>query len=116
MADVNLPTSTDTVQTPETVATPDRWLRPPADVAETDQGLELWLDLPGVAKDAVKLEVDGLELRIRAPRDALVGYRRTFTLPRQVDPAGITAKMDAGVLHLALPRAEAFTRRVIDIG
>ena len=105
----------DPVQTPETVRKPTDWLRPPADVAETDRGLELWLDVPGVPKNLVSLEVEGTELRVEAPRDERHGYRRVFTLPREVDPGGITAEMEAGVLHLTLPRAEAFSRRVIDI-
>lgn len=120
MADPTLPTTprattAPSAETPTTLERPTQWLRPLADVAETGAGLELWLDLPGVAKDGVKLEVEGLELRVEGPRDGRVGYRRIFTLPQQVDPAGISAKMDAGVLHLVLPRAEAFTRRVIDV-
>lgn len=102
-------------ETPETVRDPSQWLRPLTDVAETDRGLELWLDLPGVAKDVVHLEVEGTELRIEAARDDRIGYRRAFTLPREVDPGGISAQMEAGVLHLTLPRSEAFSRRVIDI-
>ncbi|MEN0067458.1 MAG: Hsp20/alpha crystallin family protein [Myxococcota bacterium] len=121
MADTNpdLPVTPDVqtpeVETPLTVKRPADWIRPAADVAETENGLELWLDVPGVAKDSVKLEVEGLELRVEAPRDDRFGYRRIFTLPRQVDPTGITAEMSAGVLHLTLPRAEAFSRRVISI-
>ena len=117
----NLPTTTDdaspqdSAQTPATVPEPTDWLRPPADVAETDRGLELWLDVPGTKKDAVSLEVEGTELRVEAPRDQRIGYRRVFTLPREVDPAGITADMEAGVLHLTLPRSETFNRRVIRI-
>lgn len=118
MADAtHLPTpaeSTNAVE-PATVPSPTDWVRPPADVAETERGLELWLDVPGVAKDHVSLEVEGTELRFEAVRDERLGYRRAFTLPRQVDPAGITAAMDNGVLHLVLPRAEAFSRRTIDI-
>ncbi len=106
---------TESVQTPETVQKPTEWLRPAADVAETEGGLELWLDLPGVAKNAVQLEVEGTELRVEAPRDERFGYRRAFTLPRECDPAGISAQMEHGVLHLRLPRAETFSRRVIDI-
>jgi len=118
MADVtpNLPATTETETTQaQEVTGPTNWFRPLADVAETDHGLELWLDVPGVKKDAVKLEVEGTELRVEAPRDEHIGYRRAFTLPRQVDPAGISAQMNNGVLHLVLPRAEAFSRRVIEI-
>lgn len=113
----DLPVTTDptAAETPDTVHHPTEWLRPPTDVAETDRGLELWLDLPGVAKADVQLEVEGTELRIEAARDDRYGYRRAFTLPREIDPGGIAAQMEAGVLHLTLPRSEAFSRRVIEI-
>ncbi|MEM6929520.1 MAG: Hsp20/alpha crystallin family protein [Myxococcota bacterium] len=116
MADTTLPTPAGNApQAPETVRDPTDWIRPAADVAETDEGLELWLDLPGVTKEAVKLEVEGTEMRVEAARNQRFGYRRIFTLPREVDAAGISAQMESGVLHLTLPRSEAFTRRVISI-
>ena len=90
------------------------------DVTETDQGYVVHADLPGVDKDAVKIQVDGPRVTISAEtkkenektEGGKVIYRersssqfyRSFELPTELDAASAEAKLENGVLTLTLPR------------
>jgi HSP20 family protein len=102
---------------------------PATDVRETAEGFELTMDLPGVKLEDVRIEVTDRVLEISGARQdqtqaAAEGYRRierrsgaftrSFTLGKQIDEAGITAKMADGVLQVKLPkRAEVQPRRIV---
>ncbi len=103
------------------------YLVPRVDVIEDSAGITLLADLPGVAKDALELKVEGTSLtlegqikldtpqgmaalfaEVRASR-----YRRAFTLSRELDSAAIDAQLKDGVLKLRIPKlAEAQPRRI----
>ena len=106
-------------QTPEVVGT-----RSPAlDVAETDSGYTVTLDLPGVAKENVQVSIEGRRVNIAAQAQksdgktqadrvvyrerAPTSYARSFSLPAEVDQAEAQAKLEHGVLTLALPKRTA---------
>ena len=91
---------------------------PRVDIIEDQTGITLWADLPGVSRDSLEIKVEGDTLTIegnvsipvsegmepiyaevRAPR-----YARSFTLSRDLDTAGIQAKLDQGVLELRIPK------------
>ena len=91
---------------------------PRVDIIEDQTGITLWADLPGVSRDALEIKVEGDTLtiegnvslpvsegmepiyaEIRAPR-----YARSFTLSRDLDTAGIQAKLNQGVLELRIPK------------
>ena len=96
---------------------------PALDVAETEQGYTVKLDLPGVAKDDVKIAIEGRRVSVEAAstrrseeKDGerllyserpLASYARSFTLPVDVDQAESSAKMDHGVLTLQLAKRSA---------
>jgi HSP20 family protein len=98
-------------------ASADAPQRPAMDVAETDKGYTLSFDLPGMAKEQVKVTIDGRAVSVEAsPADeaatdaARVIYRerraprfaRTVTLPAELDHAGSQARFENGVLTLTL--------------
>jgi HSP20 family molecular chaperone IbpA len=100
---------------------------PRVDVIEDSAGITLLADLPGVAKDALELKVEGtsltLEGRIKLDTPQGLGavfaevrasrYRRAFTLSRELDSAAIDAQLKDGVLKLRIPKlAEAQPRRI----
>jgi HSP20 family molecular chaperone IbpA len=112
-------------------ATPERadtaYIVPRVDVIEDSTGITLLADLPGVAKDALELKVEGtsltLEGQIRLDTPQGMGavfaevrasrYRRAFTLSRELDSAAIDAQLKDGVLKLRIPKlAEAQPRRI----
>ena len=93
---------------------------PALDVAESDQAYTVTLDLPGVAKDNVKVSIEGRRVQIEAQAGktderkegnrvlvrerAASSYARSFVLPVELDQERSTAKLDNGVLTLELSK------------
>ncbi len=106
---------------------PGRFYVPPADVWETEDALAVAMEVPGVAREAVAIELKDDVLRVEARVDAAkyeglepvyteygVGHwARAFALPDGVDRERIEARLEDGVLTLTLPKAaEAKPRRI----
>ena len=106
---------------------PGRFYVPPADVWETEDALAVAMEVPGVARDAVEIELKEDVLRVEARVDPAkyeglepvyteygVGHwARAFALPDAVDRERIEARLEDGVLTLTLPKAaEARPRRI----
>jgi HSP20 family protein len=99
---------------------------PRADVLETANELWVYLDLPGVRPEDVEVHFERGELTVLArvqdeqsanQRWLLREYEpgnsyRAFRVSQDIDPAGISAKLEHGVLALRLPRAEAAGRKI----
>lgn len=104
---------------------------PALDVTETDRGYTVHLDLPGVAKQDVQVNIDGRRVSVQAQtrRDeekkegervvhrerSVASYARSFTLPAEVDQAESSARLDNGVLTLTLPKRGARTASQIAV-
>ncbi|MGH8580846.1 MAG: Hsp20/alpha crystallin family protein [Gammaproteobacteria bacterium] len=102
---------------------------PPVDVIEDTDGITLIADLPGVPKEKLNLRVDGDALMIEGEtvldppmgmeagytEVTLPGYRRSFTLSRELDPGNIEASLKDGVLRLRIPKAEHAKPRRIEV-
>lgn len=103
-------------------------LSPNMDVVDNKDGLELSVELPGMAREDVKIAVDGDMLTISGEKKAeketkennyrLVErtfgeFSRSIYLPRSVDASKITANMTNGVLKITAPkRPEAQTKTI----
>jgi HSP20 family protein len=96
-----------------------RAFSPPVDIFETQDAITVQIDVPGVNKDDVALRLEKNELDVvAARREALHGpieYRRTFTIPQDVDGEAIVADLAKGVLTLTLPRKASAKPRTIQI-
>ena len=102
---------------------------PPIDIYETDEGLVLEADLPGVSLETLDLEVQNNRLtlfgRVKSvvPADATPRYceyqigdfLRSFILSDEVDHDRISATLTQGVLKVTLPKAARETRRKIEV-
>ena len=88
---------------------------PAADIYETDASYLIALDLPGVDRDALVIDVDDKRLIIRGNRaieetsknrsERPSGkFLRTFTVPGSVDQTQIGAEYKDGVLQVRLPK------------
>jgi HSP20 family protein len=104
---------------------------PALDLVESDAGYTVTLDMPGVAKEDVKVAVDGRVVTINAQTqvsaearagDKLIHrersasrYARSFSLPLEVDQADAVAKLEHGVLTLTLPKRVARSAAQITI-
>jgi HSP20 family protein len=110
----------DTPSTGNGGNTPRRWI-PAMDLVETDEHFVLKADLPGLAEEDVNLEVEDNVLTVSGERkaeheDKREGYvrversygafRRSLTLPEGVDPEGVSARFDKGVLEVHIPKPE----------
>jgi HSP20 family protein len=114
---------------PEEATRPGRTYRPKVDIVETENGLRLWADLPGVDEKSIEVElVDGvLHLRGRIatedyenlePRYTEYGvgdFEARFRLSSQIDGQKIQAKLRNGVLELELPKVAAARPRKIEV-
>jgi len=106
-----------------------RYFRPDVDIYETDDGLHLRADMPGVKDQDVEVTLENGVLTIEGKVwvDAYKGlsplyteynvgnYFRQFELNEALDESKISAKMKDGVLELELPKAEAAKPRRIEV-
>jgi HSP20 family protein len=104
---------------------------PSLDVAETEGGYTVSIDIPGVSKDDVKITIDGRRVSVNAQAQReeaqkdgeRVIYRerssqrfaRSFTLPEEVDQDASQAKLDSGVLSLTLAKKRAAAAKHLPI-
>jgi HSP20 family protein len=97
---------------------------PAADIYETEKDFTIAVDLPGIERAALEINLDDERLVIRGERAAEgEAQRRTerphgrflrrFGVPASVDQKGISAEYKDGVLRVRLPkRKEPKARRV----
>lgn len=103
---------------------------PPVDIYETDDAIVLQVELPGVSKDAVHVELQEHTIRLSGERTrepAVTGgqyhreegrygaFQRAFRMPTIVDEAKIQATYTDGVLALRLPKQATATPQAIPI-
>ncbi len=102
---------------------------PAVDIAESESGITLFADMPGVTRErlAVKVEGDNLTIEGQAQIDVpdhlellhrevrSPYFRRSFTLSRDLDPAKIEATLRNGVLQMHIPKSEAARPRRIEV-
>lgn len=109
---------------------PQQWVRtPPIDIFETDEGLMLRADLPGVSPDDLELQVQDNRLTLfgrvkyHLPELAVLMHQeyqqgdflRSFILSDDVDHDRISAKLTNGVLEVSLPKVPRAQPRKISI-
>lgn len=98
-------------------------LIPPVDVLENENEILVIADLPGVTKENMTIRMEDSDLFIQAAQPdpsekeawQPVEFYRTFRVPNTVDPAGITAELKQGVLHLTLKKREETKPRQIEV-
>ena len=86
---------------------------PSVNVAEDKDGVQVVAEIPGVAKEDVKLQLHDGILTISEIRYG--SFSRTIQLPESVDAEKVTADYANGVLRIALPKREAAKPKEISI-
>jgi HSP20 family protein len=103
---------------------------PLADITETDDAYVVEVELPGVNKDQVNVDVNDRELiisgeitepqeeegrrrRRRARRTGRFEFRAT--LPGDINPEGVNATLSDGILTLTVPKSEAASPRHVEV-
>ena len=97
---------------------------PAADIYETDTGYSIALDVPGIKREAIQIDIDENRLIVKGTRlidDARARrnerprgkFLRSFTVPSSVDQGKIGAEYKDGVLQIRLPkRAEQKAQKI----
>ncbi|MCH9652342.1 MAG: Hsp20/alpha crystallin family protein [Planctomycetes bacterium] len=113
---------------PHEIAHPEQYVfTPPIDIYETDEGLVLYADLPGVSVGSLELQVQDNKLTLlgkvepQIPEGArslhkeyeVGNFLRSFILSGEIVHSRIEAKLANGVLRIFLPKApKAEPRRI----
>ncbi len=84
-----------------------------ADVQEMDDHAVITLDVPGVKPEQVSVNAEHRTLTVKVEREGRGAFTRHYTIGSKYDLAGVTAKLELGVLTLTLPKAaEAVARQI----
>ena len=94
---------------------------PQLDVRETEQGLEIAAELPGMSEQDIELRLEGDLLTLAGEKKdertqdqgglhlterSFGRFQRAFRLPFRLDPNQVRAQFDKGVLRVTLPRPQ----------
>ncbi len=99
---------------------------PAADIYETESDYLIAMDLPGIDRQALEIDVDDNRLAVRGTRPISESkqhrserprgkFLRTFSVPGSVDQAKIGADYKDGVLQIRLPKRGEQKSKRIDI-
>jgi HSP20 family protein len=100
---------------------------PPAEISETESAYVVAVELPGVPKDQINVQLQDREVIVTGEAtDQLKGRRHRSSrrtgrfeyraiLPGDVNPAGVTAQLADGVLTVTVPRSEAARPHEIEV-
>ena len=117
------------VEKKEETTIPARVFLPNADIYETPNELKVVLEMPGIERENVEIDIHDGVLRVQGRLDLSnysglqplyteynVGhYARSFQLSSKIDQSKIGAEMKDGVLSLTLPKAEEAKPRTIQV-
>ncbi|WP_027720538.1 Hsp20/alpha crystallin family protein [Maridesulfovibrio zosterae] len=102
---------------------------PSTDIVESEHGFFMYMDLPGVCREALTIDLDENTLIISAKSATTLAddekyidqefsdgeYSRRFTIADVVDRENIKANLKDGVLELFLPKKQEVKPRKIEI-
>jgi len=108
---------------------PARVFLPDADIFETDQALTVVLEMPGVNKQSVDVDIENDIVTIVGRIDFskyeglqplyteynVGNYSRSFQISSKIDKDGIKAELKDGVMTLVLPKSEEAKPRKIKV-
>ncbi|MFC1681768.1 Hsp20/alpha crystallin family protein [Pseudomonadota bacterium] len=106
-----------------------RFFVPQTDVYESADALSITMDMPGVQKDRVSIDLDKNVLTVTGRLDFsnyedlkpiyteynVGNFTRSFSLSNKIDKEGISARMEDGVLELHLPKVQEAAARKIEV-
>jgi len=108
---------------------PTRAFVPSADIYENENTLTVVLEMPGVSKENVDVNVEDGVLTVEGRIDFskyerlqpvyseynIGPYRRSFQISNQIDHSKIAAQMRDGIMTLELPKVETAKPRRIQV-
>lgn len=113
----------------EEALTTGRW-SPVVDIYETDESVILKVELPGMTKDDITIEINENNLILKGERTfqkdikeenyhrierSYGTFSRSFTLPDTVDRDNVNANFKDGILEITIPKIEGAKPKQIEI-
>lgn len=106
----------------------EQFAAPSASVIENADRYTLQLEMPGVNKEGLEISIENNELTLMGRRSlpSINGtllhkemrrenFRRVFEIDPSIDPGKISAKIEQGIVTVALPKAEHVKPRKIAV-
>ena len=97
----------------------DAFLVPASTGVKVEQDEQAWtvtLDVPGVSRDQLTIDVDGAVVRVKTVADAPRQYQAAYELPAEIDAEATSARLENGVLTLSLAKKKpVVTSRSIEV-
>ena len=85
-------------------------------VEQDDKAWTLSLDLPGVAREQLAVNIEGAVVRIETAADATRQFKAAYELPEEIDAEASNAKLEHGVLTLTLGKKKPVSNaRTIEV-
>ena len=117
------------VEKREEITIPSRVFLPTTDIYETQDALNVVMEMPGVQKNNVDVAIENDVLRVNGRIDFgkyeelqpiyteynIGHYSRSFRLTSKIDQSKISAEMKDGVLSLVLPKVAEAKPRAISV-
>jgi len=91
---------------------------PKAEYYEVENGFMLEVELPGVKKEDIDIQVEKNIVTVkatRARRDTKVTYERSFRLADDIDTENIKVSLENGVLAFALAKKQQAAARKLNV-
>ena len=99
---------------------------PASDIYETDSGYVIAIDLPGIDREALEIDIDDNRLVVKGTRPIAESrasrterprgkFLRTYSVPASVEQGKIAAEYKDGVLEISLPKRSEQKPKKIDI-
>lgn len=73
---------------------------------QDDKSWTVTLDVPGIAREDLSINIEGAIVRIEARAEAQRQYKAAYELPQEIDVDATTAKLENGVLTLTLAKKQ----------
>ena len=97
----------------------DAFLAPAQRGIKVEQDEKAWtitLDLPGVAREQLAVDIEGTVVRIETSAEAKRQFKAAYELPEEIDADASTAALENGVLTLTLGKKKPVSNaRKIDV-
>ena len=85
-------------------------------VEQNEQAWTLSLDVPGVSREQLTIDVDGAVVRVQTVAEAPRQVKAAYELPAEIDGDATSAKLENGVLTLTLGKKKpVVTARQIEV-
>lgn len=93
-----------------------RNLAPSLNVEEDEKAWTVAIDVPGIAKEDLSIDIEGTFVRVQTRAEAKRQFKAAYELPQDIDAETSGAKLENGVLTLTLAKkAPVSTARQIEV-